>query len=176
MFATDAVAGGLPVHILARLLGHANLNTSQAYTAVFNDDLVRTYRAFLDKRRAQRPEAEYREPTDQEWRDFQQHFQERKLELGQCGRPYGTSCKHEHSCIRCPSLRLDPTARTRLVDIAANLRDRIQEARMNGRLGEVQGLQVSLDAAATKLATLDRIRDRPNPGPVALGIPVITDS
>jgi hypothetical protein len=47
---------------------------------------------------------------------------------------------------------------------------------MNGWLGEVQGLQVSLDTAATKLATLDRIRDRPNPGPVPLGIPVITDS
>jgi integrase len=175
MFATDAVAGGLPVHILARLLGHTSLNTSQAYTAVFNDDLVRTYRAFLDKRRAQRPEAEYREPTDEEWRDFQQHFQERKLELGQCGRPYGTSCKHEHSCIRCPSLRLDPTARTRLVEIAANLRDRIKEARMNGWLGEVQGLQISLDATVAKLATLDRIRDRPNPGPVALGIPVIME-
>lgn len=47
---------------------------------------------------------------------------------------------------------------------------------MNGWLGEVQGLQVSLAAAVAKLATLDRIRDRPNPGPVTLGIPVITDS
>jgi hypothetical protein len=31
---------------------------------VFQDDLIRTYRAFLDKRRAVRPEAEYREPTE----------------------------------------------------------------------------------------------------------------
>lgn len=31
MFATDAVAGGLPVHIVARLLGHASLETTQAY-------------------------------------------------------------------------------------------------------------------------------------------------
>jgi site-specific recombinase XerD len=176
IFATEAVAGGLPVHILARLLGHANINTSQAYTAVFNDDLVRTYRAFLDKRRAERPEAEYREPTDQEWRAFQQHFQERKLALGECARPYGTGCQHEHSCIRCPSLRLDPTARPRLVAIVANLKDRITEARLNGWLGEVQGLQVSLNAATTKLATLDRLRDRPNPSPVALGIPVITST
>ncbi len=76
--------------------------------AVFNDDLVRTYRAFLDKRRAQRPEAEYREPTDQEWRDFQQHFQERKLELGQCGRPYGTSCEHEHTASDAPACGSTP--------------------------------------------------------------------
>jgi integrase len=42
MFATEAVNDGLPVHIVARLLGHANLNTSHAYTAVFDDQLVRT--------------------------------------------------------------------------------------------------------------------------------------
>jgi len=35
IFATEAVNGGLPVHIVSRLLGHANINTSQAYTAVF---------------------------------------------------------------------------------------------------------------------------------------------
>lgn len=95
-FASEAVAAGLPVHIVARLLGHKNVNTAQAYLAVFDDDLVRTYRAFLDKRRAIRPEAEYREPTEEEWREFQQHFQARKLELGECGRPYGSSCRHEH--------------------------------------------------------------------------------
>ncbi|QUQ68292.1 hypothetical protein JJ691_60370 [Kutzneria sp. CA-103260] len=30
------------------------------------------------------------------------------------------------------SLRLDPSARPRLVEIIANLRDRIQEAKLNG--------------------------------------------
>lgn len=55
IFATDAVTGGLPVHIVARLLGHTNINTTQAYLAVFDDELVRTYRAFIDRRRAQRP-------------------------------------------------------------------------------------------------------------------------
>lgn len=76
--------------------------------AVFDEELVRTYRGFLDRRRAMRPSAEYREPTEQEWREFQQHFQLRKLALGECGRPYGSPCKHEHACIRCPSLRIDP--------------------------------------------------------------------
>lgn len=45
MFATEAVTGGLPVHIAARILGHKTLTTTQAYLAVFQDDLVRTYRA-----------------------------------------------------------------------------------------------------------------------------------
>jgi site-specific recombinase XerD len=97
MFATEAVTGGLPVHIAARLLGHASLETTQAYLAVFQEDLIRSYRAFLDQRRASRPADEYREPTDQEWKEFQQHFQVRKLELGTCGRPYASPCKHEHA-------------------------------------------------------------------------------
>ncbi|WP_019972165.1 tyrosine-type recombinase/integrase [Mycobacterium sp. 141] len=176
IFATEAVNGGLPVHIVSRLLGHANINTSQAYTAVFEDDLVRTYRAFLGRRRAERPATEYCEPTDNEWREFQQHFHERKLELGECARPYGTSCKHEHACIRCPSLRLDPKARPRLVIIIANLKDRIQEARINGWLGEVQGLQISLRAAVDKLTALDRLRSQqPGTGVSDLGIPIIKD-
>ena len=64
-----------------------------------------------------RPEAEYREPTEHEWREFHQHFHERKLELGTCGRPYGTPCQHEHACVRCPMLRVDPKQRNRLVEI-----------------------------------------------------------
>ncbi|MGH3608458.1 MAG: tyrosine-type recombinase/integrase, partial [Pseudonocardiaceae bacterium] len=175
MFATEAVSGGLPVHIVARLLGHRNINTTQAYMAIFDEQLVRSYRTFLDNRRAQRPEVEYREPSEEEWREFQQHFQLRKLELGECGRPYGTPCKHEHACIRCPSLRLDPRGRPRLVEIIANLRDRIEEAKLNGWLGEVAGLNASLQAAARKLASLDRMQDRQPSGPVNLGIPVITD-
>ena len=156
MFTTEAVTGGLPIHIAAKILGHANLSTTPHYLAVFQDDMIRTYRSFLDRRRLVRPEAEYREPTEQEWREFHQHFHERKLELGTCGRPYGTPCQHEHACVRCPMLRVDPKQRSRLVEIISSLGERIKEARMNGWLGEVQGLQTSLDAAAKKLVALDR--------------------
>nr|WP_328744635.1 site-specific integrase [Streptomyces sp. NBC_00285] len=154
MFATEAVTGGLPVHIAARILGHKALTTTQAYLAVFQDDLIRTYRGFLDRRRAERPVEEYREPTEQEWRAFQQHFELRKVSLGTCGRPYGTPCKHEHACIRCPVLQIDPRQRGRLIEIIQNLHERIREARGNGWLGEVEGLQASLDAATAKLNSL----------------------
>jgi hypothetical protein len=140
--------------------------------AVFQDDLIRAYRGFLDTRRALRPQDEYREPTDEEWREFQQHFELRKLELGTCGRPYATPCPHEHACIRCPMLRLDPKQRGRLVEIIRNLGDRITEARMNGWLGEVQGLGTSLNAATKKLAALDRTTTAAGrAGPTELGMP-----
>jgi len=164
------------VHIAARLVGHASIETTQAYLAVFQDDLIRAYQAFLRERRTTRPSYEYREPTDQEWTEFQQHFQTRKLELGTCGRPYGTPCKHEHACIRCPMLRVDLHQRRRLIEIVRNLGDRIAEARENGWLGEVEGLTASLDAARSKLAALNKA-DRSAPDtPTLLGMPVIRDS
>ncbi|WP_234432677.1 tyrosine-type recombinase/integrase [Streptomyces sp. MUSC 125] len=175
MFATEAVTGGLPVHIAARILGHKTLTTTQAYLAVFQDDLVRTYRGFLDRRRADRPQDEYREPTEREWHDFQQHFELRKVSLGTCGRPYGTPCQHEHACIRCPVLQLDPEQRPRLIEIIRNLRERITEARANGWLGEVEGLQVSLNAAMVKLTNLSRATTDGRPQLVDLGMPIFTD-
>ncbi|APU42961.1 integrase [Streptomyces sp. TN58] len=173
MFATEAVTGGLPVHIAARLLGHEDLATTQAYLAVFQDDLIRSYRSFLAKRRSLRPEAEYRDPTDEEWREFQQHFALRKVELGTCGRPYGTPCKHEHACVRCPMLRIDPSQRQRLAEIIQSLTERIKEAKSNGWLGEAEGLQGSLQAAAKKLVTLDQSRTRSKHTVTELGFPQI---
>ena len=74
-------------------------------------------------------------------------------------------------------LRVSPQERSRLVEIIHNLRERIAEARMNGWLGEVQGLEVSLEAAKRKLASLDRgIERNRRTGPTDLGMPVIGDS
>jgi integrase len=174
IFTTEAVTGGLPIHIAARLLGHHSLNTTQAYHAVFHDELIRAYRGFLETRRATRPPAEYREPTDAEWREFEQHFELRKLELGTCARPYGTPCQHEHACIRCPMLRVDPKQRPRLSEIIHNLTDRITEAQANSWLGEVQGLHISLQAAKKKLAQLDRANTTLHSGPTDLGMPLPT--
>jgi hypothetical protein len=41
VFATEAVSGGLPVHIVAKLLGHESLTTTEAYTAIYPEDVVR---------------------------------------------------------------------------------------------------------------------------------------
>lgn len=63
---------------------------------MYQDDVLRHYRAFIARRREVRPSEEFREPTKAEWEEFEQHFTKRKLELGTCGRPYGSPCQHEH--------------------------------------------------------------------------------
>ncbi|RZU30215.1 hypothetical protein EV284_5172 [Streptomyces sp. BK022] len=65
------------------------------------------------------------------------------------------SCTHSQ---RIPSGQLDPRQRPRLIEIIQNLRERIREARANGWLGEVEGLQVSFDAAMAKLNSLSDLR------------------
>jgi hypothetical protein len=59
----------------------------------------------------------------------------------------------------------------------ANLNDRIQEARLSGWLGEVEGLRTSRDAAARKLVTLDRMQQRQPALPRwAISLPVIVET
>ena len=97
LFATDLASNGLPIHIGAALLGHLNLQTFHGYVAVFREDVIRHYQTHLAGRRASRPASEYRPATDTEWAEFEQHFDKRKVELGNCGRPYATPCEHEHA-------------------------------------------------------------------------------
>lgn len=156
IFATEAVASGLPVHITAKILGHDSIATTQTYVAVYDHDVIDHHRAYISRRRALRPSQEYREPTDSEWDEFLAHFAQRKLELGTCGRAYGTGCQHEHACIRCPMLRPDPAQHERLEAIIASLGERIAEATERGWLGEVDGLRTSLTAADQKLIQMQR--------------------
>ncbi|MDX3761918.1 hypothetical protein ACWDBO_52940 [Streptomyces mirabilis] len=70
---------------------------------------------------------------------------------------------------------MDPRQRPRLIEIIQSLRERITEARANGWLGEVEGLQVSFDAAMAKLNSLKRSPTDGRPQLVDLGMPVFTD-
>ncbi|MGW4688551.1 tyrosine-type recombinase/integrase [Streptomyces sp. NPDC004244] len=155
MFITDAIMNGLPPHIAQVIAGHDDINTTMHYNAVYPSAAIAAHQAFIARRRSLRPGEEYRVPTSEEWEAFLSHFERRKLSLGTCGRSFGSECVHEHACVRCAMLRVDPHERPRLDEIRANLIARIAEAEREGWLGEVDGLSVSLAAAEDKLAQLD---------------------
>ena len=156
IFATEALASGLPPHIVQVLLGHKSIATTQVYAAVYPEDVIRHHRTWIGQRRLRRPGEEYREPTAAEWEEFEGHFVKRKVSLGTCGRAYGTNCHHEHACVRCALLRPDPAQGDRFRDIIGNLQDCIVEAEQNNWLGEVEGLKISLAGAEDKLAQIDQ--------------------
>lgn len=163
IFATETVNGGLPIHIAAKLLGHLDLNTTQGYVAVYPQEVIRHYRRYIDQRRAGRPSEEYREPTDTEWQEFRDHFSLRKVALGTCDRPYGTPCEHEHACLRCPMLRMDPGQLPRLLQIETNTKERLAEAHTMQWLGEVAGLQEGLRHIADKRRQAERFQQSAAP-------------
>jgi len=166
IFTTELVNNGLPIHIGAALLGHLSLQTTRGYVAVFNEDLIRHYQGFLDRRRRLRPPGEYRPPTDQEWTEFENHFDKRKVELGNCGRPYGTPCPHEHACIRCPVLQVSPKMLHRLDEIESDLLARRERAEAEGWHGEIEGIDLTLSFLCSKRTHTQRFTRR-----VQLGLP-----
>lgn len=157
LLATEAVNSGLPLHIAAKLLGHTDLNTTRGYVAVYEEEVVRQYQTHLARRRTFRPPHEYREPTAAEWSEFGEHFRRRRMALGDCYRPYGTDCPHEHACIRCSQLRVDPTQLPRLREIEADTHRLLNEARGHGWEGELAGLEVTLVHTREKKAQAERI-------------------
>jgi integrase len=169
IFVTDALRSGLPPHIAAKICGHTVLDTTMGYAAIYPEDVITHHRAFIARRRAERPSEEYRELTASEWEEFLAHFELRKVALGTCGRDYGTPCAHENACVRCPLLRVDPAQRPRLEEIHANLLDRLHEAREQGWLGEVAAIETTLAAAAQKLEAMRELTTRSTT--VSLGMP-----
>jgi hypothetical protein len=97
MFLTDAVLNGLPPHIAQVIAGHRDINVTMGYKAVYPDEAIQAYRAFLARRRALRPGEEYRTPTDAEWQQFLGHFERHKVATGTCGRAFAAPCPHEHA-------------------------------------------------------------------------------
>ena len=153
------------------MAGHG-INVTMGYKATY-EEVINAHRALIARRRATRPGEEYRVPARGMGR-FLGHFERRKVALGDCGRAYGASCAHEHSCTRCPLLRVDPAQRARLESIRDNLTARIGEAEREGWAGEAEGLKISLDAARQKLAQLDQLARRP--ATVHLGMPGPADT
>jgi Phage integrase family len=173
LWITDAVMHGMPPHIAQLICGHQTVTATMGYKAVYPEEAINGHRAFIARRRSLRPSEEYRTPTEEEWEEFLGHFERRKVSLGDCGRAYGSICSHEHSCVRCPLLRIDPAQRSRLAEIRDNLLARISEAQREGWTGEADGLKVSLAGAEHKLAELDVLAARR--ATVHLGMPAFPD-
>ncbi|MGW3425474.1 hypothetical protein [Streptomyces phaeochromogenes] len=137
-----------------------NLQTTQGYVAVFAEDIVGHHQKFLDHPRSQRPEDEYTDVTPKEWAEFEEHFDKRKVELGNCARPYDTPCQHEHACLRCPMLQINPKMLPRLGELEEDLVTRRKRAEEEQWIGEIEGIDLTLTFLRTKQAVAIRSRRR----------------
>ena len=119
------------------------------------------------------PADEYRSVTDTEWVEFEEHFDRRRVELGGCTRPYGTPCHHEHACLRCPMLNINPKMLPRLDEIEDDLVARRTRAEHENWLGEVEGIDLTLSFLRQKREQTQRLA---RIAPTELATPVILRS
>ncbi|MBP2371987.1 integrase [Pseudonocardia parietis] len=157
LFITDLVTEGFPIHLAAQLAGHQH-------------EVFAAYDRFITACRELRPAAEYREPTQQEWGEFHEHFSRRRIALGSCRRPYGSDCAHEHACLRCNFLQVDPGEITQLDAIEDNLHARIAEAESNSWLGDVEQLHLTVRNLRDKRDQVQQLLDS-LPGPLLTAAP-----
>jgi hypothetical protein len=61
------------------------------YAAIYPEDVIAHHRAFIARRRAERPSEEYRDLTAQEWDEFLAHFELRKV--NRPGSDGGSTCE-----------------------------------------------------------------------------------
>jgi len=97
----------------------------------------------------------------------------RKISLGDCRRSYGSGCTHEHACIRCQFLQVDPSQAVQLDSIEENLHARVDEARANSWLGDVDQLLVTLEHLERKKADAKAMLDS-LPGPLVTAVEAAT--
>ena len=100
---------------------------------------------------------------------MQRNFDRRKVELGTCARPYGTGCHHEHACLRCSVLLVDPKMLPRLREIEGDLLARRTRAESEGWLGEIEGIELTLAYLRDRTAQTERTVARRST--VSLGLP-----
>ena len=79
------------------------------------------------------------------------------MELGDCVRPYGSGCTHEHACIRCQFLTVHPSTSGRLDEIEADLHQRIETAQEQTWLADVEQLRVTLKRLEEKRTALAQV-------------------
>jgi hypothetical protein len=111
---------------------------------VFPDEVIAAHQFFIERRRTLRPFGEMRPASGEEWNEFEEHFLLRRVALGDCHRPYGTPCVHEHACVKCRFLRVDPAQLPRIEEMTTNADARLAEAKDRAWLGEVAALEDSL--------------------------------
>ena len=148
----------MPPHIAQLVAGHRDINTTMGYKAVYPDEVINGHRAFIARRRALRPSEEYRVPTEQEWERVPRPLRTPQA-LPRAPAAAPTPPRASTNTPACAARCCAPTphnapgwSRSATTCIA-----RIAEARQQGWLGEVDGLQISLTGAREKLAQLDQI-------------------
>jgi hypothetical protein len=102
VFASEHLNNNTPVHVIQALLGHASLDTVMVYAKLYPSTLVEEYRKtvraiYVDHHGT----ASLRNPTAEEWAEFQASCGMRDMGTHLCALPTGEHCARGLVCLGC---------------------------------------------------------------------------
>ena len=102
VFASEHLNNNTPVHVIQALLGHASLDTVMVYAKLYPSTLVEEYRktvrsVYVDHHGT----ASLRNPTAEEWAEFQASCGMRDMGTHLCALPTGEHCARGLVCLGC---------------------------------------------------------------------------
>lgn len=113
LFVTNRLDEGMPIEVVAAIVGHRKLDTTAGYNTITHRRVVESYLRYTTKKREQRPATEHTVDSataQQAMAAFQEKFEGRRTSLGPCMRGWGDDCTRQHNCSRCPLVDLASVA------------------------------------------------------------------
>jgi site-specific recombinase XerD len=133
VFASEHLNNNTPVHVIAALLGHANLDTVMVYAKLYPTTLVEEYRkAVRGSFLAVHGEQALRNPSAGEWEELSRSCEMRDMGTHLCALPTGDHCSRGLVCLGCSHAQPKRSAVPVFARMAASHRRELGKARRRG--------------------------------------------
>lgn len=153
MFASEHLNNNTPVHVIAALLGHADLDTVMVYAKLYPTTLVEEYRkavrgSFLA---AHGPES-LRNPSAEEWAELAASCEMRDMGTHLCALPTGDHCPRGLVCLGCNHAQPKQSAAPVFARMAASHKRELGKARKRGEpAGQIAARELEVERITSAL-------------------------
>ncbi|MFN8164527.1 MAG: site-specific integrase, partial [Solirubrobacterales bacterium] len=153
IFASEHLNNNTPVHVIAALLGHANLDTVMVYAKLYPRTLVEEYRkavrgSFLT---VHGPES-LRNPSAEEWEELSANCEMRDMGTHLCALPTGDHCPRGLVCLGCNHAQPKQSAAPLFARMATSHRRELAKARKRGEpAGQIAARELEVERITSAL-------------------------
>jgi site-specific recombinase XerD len=161
VFATEHLNSNTPVHVIAALLGHADLDTVMIYAKLYPDTLVDGYRASMRGRYSDIYDADaLRAPSAEEWAAFTANCSLRDMGTHVCALPTGEHCSRGLVCLGCHHAQPKKSAAPVFRRMIASHTRALAKAREGGEpAGQLAARELELDRLRSALRRAEELDD-----------------
>lgn len=153
MFASEHLNNNTPVHVIAALLGHADLDTVMVYAKLYPTTLVEEYRkAVRGSFLAVHGVESLRNPSAEEWAELSANCEMRDMGTHLCALPTGDHCPRGLVCLGCNHAQPKQSAAPVFARMAASHKRELAKARKRGEpAGQIAARELEVERITSAL-------------------------